>query len=112
MKRLLTEKLADREARVDRAKRQQTDEEQICILMDNVLLAININTSMLSVQTIHDHIGKFVSLPDSWRSKNYTFEFVAAINELLQTKYLQNYVHPYSIHSLLMKALILQYIKC
>ena len=83
MKRLLTEKLADRKARLDHAKRQQTDEEQICILMDNVLLAINMNTSMLSVQTIHDHIGKFVSLPDSWRSKNYTFEFVAAINEVV-----------------------------
>ena len=83
MKRLLTEKLADRKARLDHAKRQQTDEEQICILMDNVLLAINMNTSMLSVQTIHDHIGKFVSPPDSWRSKNYTFEFVAAINEVV-----------------------------
>ena len=38
---------------------------------------------MLSVQTIHGHIGKYVSLPDSWRSKNYAFEFVAAINEVV-----------------------------
>ena len=81
MKSLLREKLADRKARLDHAKRLQTSEEQIRILMDNVLLAINMNASMLSVQTIHDHIGKFVSLPDSWRTKNYTFEFVAAINE-------------------------------
>ena len=52
--------------------------------MDNVLLAINMNASMLSVQTMYtDHVGKFVSLPDSWRSKNYTFEFVAAINEVV-----------------------------
>ena len=79
MKSLLTEKLADRKARLDHAKRLQTNEEEICILIDNVLLAINMNASMLSVQTIHDHIGKYVSLPDSWRSKNYTFEFVAAI---------------------------------
>ena len=80
VKNLLTEKLADRKARLDHAKRLQTDEEQICILIDYVLLAINMNASMLSAQTILDHIGKFVSLPDSWRSKNYIFEFVAAIN--------------------------------
>jgi len=78
VKSLLTEKLADRKARLDHAKRLQTNEEQIRILMDNILLAINMNTSMLSVPTIHDQIGKFVSLPDSWRSKKYTFEFVAA----------------------------------
>jgi len=83
VKSLLTEKLADRKARLDHAKRLQTDEEQICILMENVLLANNMNASMLSVKTIHDHIGKFVSLPDSWGSKNYTFEFVAAINEVV-----------------------------
>jgi len=83
VKSLLTEKLADRKARLDHAKRLQTNEEQIRILMDNVLLAVNMNASMLSVQTIHDHIGKFVSLPDSWRSKNHTFEVVAAINEVV-----------------------------
>ena len=82
VKSLLTEKLADRKARLDHAKRLQTN-EQIRFLMDDVLLAINMNASMLSVQTIHDHIGKFVSLPDSRRSKNYTFEFIAAINEVV-----------------------------
>ena len=83
MKSLLTEKLADRTARLDHAKRQQTNKEEICILIDNVLFAINMNALMLSVQTIHDHIGKYVSLPDTWRSKNYTFEFVAAINKVV-----------------------------
>jgi len=108
---LLTEKLHVGKARLDHAKRLQTN-EQIRILMDNVLLAINMNASMLSVQTIHGHIGLFVSLPDSWRSKNYSFEFVAAIHEVVADENLQNYVNPYSIHSLLIKALILQYIKC
>ena len=51
--------------------------------MDNVLLAIKMNASLLSVQIIHHHIGKFVSPLDSWRSKNYTFEFVTAINEVV-----------------------------
>jgi len=64
VKSLLTEKLADRKARLNHAKRLQTN-EQIRFLMDDVLLAISMNASMLSVQTIHDHIGKFVSLPDS-----------------------------------------------
>ena len=36
---------------------------------------------MVRYCTILDHIVKFVSLPDSRRSKNYTFEFVAEINE-------------------------------
>jgi len=83
VKSLLTEKPVDRKARLDHAKRLQTDEKQICILMDNVLLAINMNASMHSVQTIHDRMGKYVSLPDSWRSKNYAFEFGAAINEVV-----------------------------
>ena len=83
VKSLLAEKLADRKARLDHVKRLQTNEEQIRILMNDVLLAINMNAAMLSVQTIHDHIGKYVSLPDSWRSKNYAFEFVAAINKVV-----------------------------
>ena len=82
-KSLLTEKLADQKARLDHAKRLQTNEERIHILMDNVLLAMNMNASMLSVQTMHGHIEKRVSLADSWRSKNYAFEFVVAINEVV-----------------------------
>ena len=82
MKSLLTEKFDDRKARLDHAKRLQTSEEQIRILIDNVL-AINMNASILPVQTIHDHVGKYVSLPDSWSSNNYAFEFVAAINEVV-----------------------------
>ena len=74
--------LADRKARLDHAKRLQTNEERIRILMDSAL-AVNMIASMLSVQTTHDHIGKYVSLPDSCRSKNYGFEFVAAINEVV-----------------------------
>ena len=83
MKSLLIEKLADRTAHLDHAKRLQTNEEENRILIDNDLLAINMNASMLSVQTIHDHIGKYVSLPDTWPSKNYTFQFVAAINKVV-----------------------------
>ena len=86
VKSLLTEKLADRTAHLDQAKCLQTNEEEIRILNGNVLLAIIMNASMLCVKTIHDHIGKYISLPDSWRSKNYRFEFVTAINKVVPNK--------------------------
>lgn len=41
---------------------------------------------MLSVQQIHDHMAKYVSIPESWRSKNYAFEFVNSINEVVQNE--------------------------
>ena len=62
VKPLVTEKLANRKARLDHAKRLPINEKQIRILMDNVLLAIKTNVSMLSLQTIHGHIKIFVSL--------------------------------------------------
>ena len=51
-------KPADWEARLEHDKRLLTNDELIRILMDNVLLAINVYASMLSVQKIHNHIGK------------------------------------------------------
>lgn len=39
------------------------------VLFDNVLLAIKRNVSM----TLRDPIGKYVSNPESWSSKNYDF---------------------------------------
>lgn len=83
LKRLLEETSAEREARFEQNERLRSSEDQIRILMDNVLLAIDMNASMRSVLKLHDHVGKYVSLPDSWRSKNYAFEFVAAINEVV-----------------------------
>lgn len=34
---------------------------------------------MLSVQTINNHIAKYVKLPEAWRSKNYVYEFLEII---------------------------------
>ena len=53
---------------------------QVKILTDNVLLAISMNASMPSVQEIHDHVAKYVTILDIWRSKNYGFDFVECIN--------------------------------
>ena len=41
------------------------------------------NASMLSAQQIHDHVAKYVTIPESWRSKNYAFEFVECINAIV-----------------------------
>ena len=55
---------------------------------------------MLSVQLIHNHMGKYVSIPDSWRSKNYAFEFVEAINEVVVQNILKE-LRAASIHTLI-----------
>lgn len=55
-------------------------------MIDNVLLAIFMNVSMLSVQHIHDHMLKYISVPETWRSKNYNsaFKFVECIINVFQ----------------------------
>lgn len=67
-----------------------SDPEQVKVLIDNILLAIKMNASMLSVQQIHDHMAKYASIPESWRSKNYAFEFVNSINEIVQNETMCN----------------------
>lgn len=49
--------------------------------MDNILLTIEMNVSMLSVQQNHDHMAKYVTIPESWQRRNYAFEFVNYIEQ-------------------------------
>jgi hypothetical protein len=65
-------------------ERHRSIGEQVKILIDNVILAISMNSSMLSVQEIHDHLAKYVKIPESWRSKNYAFEFVECIDAVVR----------------------------
>ncbi|KAL1270815.1 hypothetical protein QQF64_029831 [Cirrhinus molitorella] len=44
------------------------------------------NVSMLSFQQIYDHMAKYVSIPESWRSRNYAFEFVNSVNQIVQNE--------------------------
>ncbi|XP_078787812.1 zinc finger protein 862-like [Oryzias latipes] len=83
---LLGESTKNREQRIELSLINKSNPEQVKILIDNILLAINMNASMLSVQQIHDHMAKYVSLPESWRSKNYAFEFVNSINQTVQNE--------------------------
>jgi hypothetical protein len=39
---------------------------------------------MLSVQDIHYHLAKNTWIPESWRNKNYVFEFVECIKSAIE----------------------------
>lgn len=60
--------------------RKKSDPQQVKILMDNILLAIKMNASVLSVQQIYGHIAKYVSIPEHWRSKKLCL-WICALNQ-------------------------------
>lgn len=68
----------------DERERKRSNPEEIKVLIDSVLLAVKMNNSLHSVQHINEHMEKYVQLPDSWRSKNYAFEFLETINYIVQ----------------------------
>jgi hypothetical protein len=49
------------------------------VLVDNVILEIKVNASMLSVQDIPDHLAKYTTIPESWCSKNYALNLWSAL---------------------------------
>ncbi|KAM3598140.1 uncharacterized protein V6R79_014099 [Siganus canaliculatus] len=55
---LLRESAKGREKRNELSHKTKSDPEQFKVLIDNILLAIKMNASMLSVQQIHDHMAK------------------------------------------------------
>ncbi|KAJ1160964.1 hypothetical protein NDU88_001453 [Pleurodeles waltl] len=85
---MLTETASDRANRLEVVERQRSLPEEIKILINNVLQAVKMNMSMLSVQDIHDHVALYVKIPDSWRSKNYAFEFLEAINSVIRSDFM------------------------
>ena len=57
------------------------------------------NSSILSVQHINDHMAKYMTLPDNWRSKNYGFEFVEIINSLIEKEVMSELANA-NVHTL------------
>ncbi|XP_070582700.1 zinc finger protein 862-like [Erythrolamprus reginae] len=100
LQRLLTESAEDRAKRKEVSLRRNARADGVKVLIDNVLLAIKMDASMLSVQDVHDHIGRYVSIPESWRSKNYAFEFVECINAVVQREVLHELCNA-SCHTLI-----------
>lgn len=63
---LLGESAKDQEKKNELSLIKKSNPEEVKVLIDNILLAIKINSSMLSVQQIHDHMAKYLSIPESW----------------------------------------------
>ncbi|XP_078483234.1 E3 SUMO-protein ligase KIAA1586-like [Ciona intestinalis] len=85
---LLLESAADKEERQNIKEKLISKPDEVKVLIDNVLHAVNMNTSMNAVQKINDHMAKYVNIPESWRSKNYAFEFLQNINAVVQSEIL------------------------
>lgn len=58
------------------------------------------NASMLAVQDIHNHLAKYITLPDSWRSKNHAFGFVECIDFVVKNEMTSD-LHGAKFHSLI-----------
>ena len=80
---------------------------------------IKMNSSILSVRHINDHMAKYMTLPDNWRSKNYGLAFVEIINNLIEKEVMSELANA-NVHTLtidetidisIKKCLIL-YFKC
>ncbi|CAM2113897.1 unnamed protein product [Caretta caretta] len=81
---MILESPTEKQRRQINLERKSSNPEEIKVLIDNVLLAIKMNSSVLSVQDINDHMEKYMRIPVSWRSKNYAFEFLEIINCIVQ----------------------------
>lgn len=88
---IMTETPEERKNRIEITERKKSSCDLVKVLIDNVLLAIKINASMCSVQDIHNHVSKYTDIPESWRSKNYGFEFVECINAVIKKEYFDEF---------------------
>ena len=84
--RKLQESAEDCSVKLEIKKRKKSSSNMVKVLIDNVILTIKLNASILSVSSIHEHVAKYVEIPENWRSKNYAFEFVGCISFVLKTE--------------------------
>ena len=97
---MLQENAEDRGVRSEIKKRKRTSSNLVKVLIDTVILAIEMNASMLSVQDIHERVAKYIEIPENWRSTNYEFEFVECISFVLKTE-LMTELRKSAFHSLI-----------
>jgi hypothetical protein len=81
---MLFETSDEKDKRLAVLERRRAMPDEIKGLIDSVILAVKMNNSLLSVQEINEHLAKYVRIPESWRSKNYAFEFLDHINGVIQ----------------------------
>ena len=97
---LLRETTGEKEERLEEKKRKNSKKDMVKILLDNILLAIKINSSINSVQEIHSYISKYTEIPQDWRSKNYAFEFIECIGTVIK-KLIMDDVQKSNFHTLI-----------
>ena len=90
---MLNEINEERESRIEAKERIKADSKMIKILIDNVILAVKLNISINSIQEINHHMAKYITIPESWRSKNYAFEFIECINHVIHQQLLKEIIN-------------------
>ncbi|KII70843.1 hypothetical protein RF11_05548 [Thelohanellus kitauei] len=59
----------------------QPDSDMVKILIDNIILTIKLNASMLSVEEINEHMAKYVEILDRPSVNNEKFQELAKLTE-------------------------------
>ncbi|XP_015264821.1 PREDICTED: uncharacterized protein LOC107108815 [Gekko japonicus] len=78
----------DQNSRTEYVNQDGSNPEECKTLIENVLLAVQMNESMLSVQEIHDHVAKYAKIPANYRSIKHAFEFVECISAVVKSEVL------------------------
>ena len=84
--RMLQESVENRSVSLEQKERKRSSSDLVKVLIDDVIFAIEMNASVLSVQDIHEHVAKYVEFPENWCSKIYAFEFDECKSFMLKTE--------------------------
>ncbi|CAI9739042.1 Hypothetical predicted protein [Octopus vulgaris] len=83
--RILTETPIERKSGVvQEAWKKKLRAALLIVLVDNVIPAVEMNTSMHPIQGINLHLAKYVNIPQSCHDKNYALKFVEYISVVVQ----------------------------
>ncbi|XP_060111233.1 uncharacterized protein LOC132583632 [Heteronotia binoei] len=85
---------------IEYVKQDGSSSEEVKILIDNVLLAVKLNVSMVSLPKIHDHMAKYVNIPASFRNQNDALAFLECINSTVKSEIL-NEIQESPFHTLI-----------
>jgi hypothetical protein len=73
---LIIAETADCETRVELIELEMKNDKRVNILIINVVLSKKMNFSVLSLQSIHCHMAKYLNIPEAWRCKFNACGFV------------------------------------
>jgi hypothetical protein len=64
------------EVRVEPTELELKNAKRVNILINNVVLSIKINLSLLSLQSNRFHMAKYLKIPEAWRCKFNAYGFM------------------------------------